>query len=191
MNDQTLQRIYFREFKAISRAILIYEDINLLINHIVERISKSFGVKGCSIMLFDEREQQLIRVASFGVSQRYLDKGPVFVNEKYSAFVTGEPVFIQDFQNDSRIQYPGEAKREGIVSMLSVPVEYRRVPIGLIRIYHHEKWELNGDDLDSFTLLAIQLGLVIENNGLKNFFEKIKGAMETVPLRMLKGLYHQ
>ncbi len=191
MADQKLQRIYFREFKAISRAIMIYEDINLLINHIVERISRSFGVKGCSIMLFDEREQQLIRVASFGISRQYLNKGPIFVDEKYNAFVTGEPVFIQDFQNDPRIQYPEEAKREGIVSMLSVPIEYRKVPIGLIRIYHDEEWALDGDDLDSFLLLAIQLGLVIENNGLKNFFEKIKMAMETVPLRMLKGIDNQ
>lgn len=191
MTDQKLKRIYFQEFKAISRAIMIYEDINLLINHIVERISRSFGVKGCSIMLFDERGQQLIRIASFGVSQRYLDKGPVFVDEKYTAFVTGEPVFIQDFQDDSRIQYPEEAKREGIVSMLSVPIGYRKVLIGLIRIYHYEKWTLDGDDLDSFSLLAIQLGLVIENNGLRNFLEKIKGAMETVPLRMLKGIYNQ
>ena len=191
MNDQKLKRIFLREFKAISRAIMTYEDINLLINHIVERISRSFEVKGCSIMLFDEREKQLIRVASFGVSERYLKKGPLFIDGKYTAFVTGKPVFIQDFQNDRRIQYPEEARKEGIVSMLSVPIKYRRDPMGLIRIYHHEKWTLDEEDSDSFELIAMQLGLVIENNGLKNFFEKVRGAMESVPLRMLRGIHNQ
>jgi hypothetical protein len=58
----------------------------------------------------------------------------------------------------------------------------------LIRIYHNQVWQIHDDDMDSFCLLAAQLGLVIENNGLKNFFEKVKGAMEMVPPRMLKEL---
>jgi signal transduction protein with GAF and PtsI domain len=189
MSENLEKRIRLREFKAISRAILTYNDVNLLINHVVERICRSFAVKGCSIMLFDEREKQLFRVASHGVSEEYLNKGPLLVDNQYTAFVTGLPVFIENFQNDRRVQYPEAAAKEGIVSMLSVPVKYRDAPIGLIRIYHNKVWQIHDDDLDSFCLLALQLGLVIENNGLKNFFEKVKGAMEMLPLRMLEGLH--
>jgi signal transduction protein with GAF and PtsI domain len=191
MNENSERRIHLREFKAISRAILTFSDVNLLINHIVERICRSFSVKGCSIMLFDDREKQLFRVASHGVSEEYLNKGPLLVDNKYAAFVTGLPVFIENFQNDRRVQYPEAAAKEGIVSMLSVPIKFRDVPIGLIRIYHNEVWQIHDDDMDSFTLLAVQLGLVIENNGLHNFFEKVKGAMEMLPLKMLKGLHNQ
>jgi signal transduction protein with GAF and PtsI domain len=189
MSETSERRIHLREFKAINRAILTYSDINLLINHIVERICRSFSVKACSIMLFDEREKQLFRVASHGVSEEYLNKGPLLVDNQYTAFVTGLPVFIENFQNDRRVQYPEAAAKEGIVSMLSVPVKYRDAPIGLIRIYHNEIWQIHDDDMDSFCLLALQLGLVIENNGLKNFFEKVKVAMEMLPLRMLKGFH--
>lgn len=187
MNEDLERKIHLREFKAISRAILTYGDVNLLINHIVERICRSFSVKGCSIMLFDEHEKQLFRVASYGVSDEYLNKGPLLVDNQYTAFVNGTPVFIENFQNDRRVQYPEAAAREGIVSMLSVPLKYRDATIGLIRIYHNEVWQIHDDDMDSFCLLAAQLGLVIENNGLKNFFEKVKGAMEMVSLRMLRG----
>ncbi|WP_373501706.1 GAF domain-containing protein [Desulfococcus sp.] len=181
-------KIQFNEFKAISRSILAYDDIDRLIIHIVERICRSLKVMGCSIMLYDEREGQLFRVASFGISEAYLNKGPIFVDEKFSAFSTNAPVFIEDFQNDPRVQYPEEARKEGITSMLSVPIRYRKAPLGLIRIYHDRIWRLNNEDLEAFSLLADYLGLVIENNGLKNFLEKVKYAMESLPLRMLKGL---
>jgi signal transduction protein with GAF and PtsI domain len=186
MEDAT--KIHFKEFKAISRSILAYDDLNLLVNHLVKRICQSLKVMGCSVMLYDEREAQLFRVASFGVSEAYLSKGPILADDKYCAFVTGNPVFIEDFQHDDRVQYPEEALKEGIAAMLSVPIKYRKAPLGLIRIYHDRVWHISEDDLDSFSMLADFLGLVIENNGLKNFLEKVKYAMESLPLRMLKGL---
>ncbi|AOY59626.1 MULTISPECIES: GAF domain-containing protein [Desulfococcus] len=181
-------KIHFKEFKAISRSILAYTDLKLLINHIAERICSTLKVKGCSVMLYDEREGQLFRVASCGISETYLDKGPIFIDDKYCAFSARAPVFIEDFQNDPRVQYPEDARKEGITSMLSVPIHYRKSPVGLIRIYHDSVWRPNDDDLDSFALLADYLGVVIENNGLRNFLEKVKYAMESLPLRMLEGL---
>lgn len=189
MEQMPVRRIYLKEFKAISRAIVTYEDLSLLISHVVERICRSFEVRGCSIMLFDDREKQLFRVGSFGVSEEYLNKGPIFVDGKYGAFESGEPVFVEDMQKDPRVQYPEAAAREGIASMLSIPVKFRGAVSGIIRIYNSEPWILHEDDLDSFCLLAEHLGLVIESNGLKNFLDQVKIAMESLPLRMLKGLY--
>jgi len=188
MSQKPVRRIFLREFRAISLAISTYEDFNLLANHIAEGICTSFSVKGCSIMILDERDQQLYRVSSYGISERYLSKGPVFLYSQDAAFVKGEADFIEDLQNDPRIQYPEEAGREGIVSMLSVPIKCRNFVIGLIRIYHSDKWILHDDDLDSFCVLAMHLGLVIENNGLRNFLEGVKVAMESLPPRMLTGL---
>jgi transcriptional regulator with GAF, ATPase, and Fis domain len=188
MSQKSVRRIYLREFRAISLAISTYEDFNLLANHIAEGISTSFKVKGCSMMILDERDQQLHRVSSYGISDTYLKKGPVFLYSEDPAFVKGEPVFIENLQNDSRIQYPEQAAQEGIVSMLSVPIKCRESVIGLIRIYHSDKWILDDDDLDSFTVLAMHLGLVIENNGLRNFLEGVKVSMENLPPRMLTGL---
>ncbi len=185
---EPVRRIRLQEFKSVTRAFIRYEDLNALLNHCVEGISRAFKVKGCSIMLFDEREKQLFRVSSYGVSEEYLNKGPLPVDEKYSAFVTGEPVFIQDMQNDPRVKYPKDAGKEGIVSMLSVPMKCRDAVSGIIRIYHDESWTLHDDDLDSFCLLAELLGCVVENNGLRNFLEHVKVALGRLPLRMLEGL---
>ena len=137
-------------------------------------------------MLYDDRENQLFTVASYGISDGYLTKGPVFVSDSYSAFTKGVPVFIEVMQTDPIVQYPEEAKKEGIVSMLSVPIKFREHVIGLMRIYQDEKWEIHEEDIDSTSILLTQLGLVIEYNGLNNFFEKVKVSLESLPKRFLQ-----
>ena len=47
---------------------------------------------------------------------------------------------------------------------------------------------INEEDIDTLQVMAEHLGVVIENNGLKNFLDKIKISMESLPLRMLEGL---
>ncbi len=188
MGDQLKRKFYLREFRAISHAISTYEDLPLLVNHIVEGLTRTFEIKGCCIMLYDEREKQLFCVASFGISDGYLNKGPVFVDHKYSAFFTGEPVTIDDLQNDPRMQYPEAAAMEGFVTLLSFPIKCRETIVGLIRFYNNEKISLHQEDVDSICILAQHLGLLIEYNGMRNFVEGVKLSMEKLPLKMLNGL---
>jgi signal transduction protein with GAF and PtsI domain len=188
MEGKRLRRFYLKEFKAISHAIATYDDLNLLTSHLAEGTARSFSARGCSIMLFDDREKQLFPVATYGISEDYVRKGPIFVNVKDSAFFKGEPVFVKDMQKDPRVQYPKEAAKEGIVSMLSVPIKSRGAVIGTIRIYQGEAKEFHEDDMEAMCVLAELLGLVIENSGLRNFFERVRGALESLPLRMLEGI---
>ncbi|MBW1800097.1 MAG: GAF domain-containing protein [Deltaproteobacteria bacterium] len=189
MNQKSERRFYLRHFKAISHAIATYEDLNTLINHLAEGTCRTFEGKGCSIMLLEERENRLIHVASYGISEEYLQKGPVqWVDSKQSAFISGKPAFVEDMQNDPRIQYPKAAAREGFVSMLSIPIKSREAIIGVIRIYFDESRPLHEEDVDSLCVLTELLGLVIENNGLKNFLDHVKMALENLPVRLLDGV---
>ncbi len=185
MSPEPARRIFLKEYKAISRAISTYEDLNLLMSHLVEGICMSFKVKGCSLMLYDDREKQLVHASSYGLSQEYLDKGTVVVDDKTSPFFSGKPVFVEDFQTDPRVQYQEAAAKEGLVSMLSVPIKIRKETIGIFRIYNSEPWTVHEDDVEALCSLAEHLGLVIENSGLKNFLGRVKGAMANLPLRML------
>ena len=182
------RKFYLKHFKAISKAIATYEDPNTLMKHLTEGTARTFNAKGCSIMLLDERAKQLIHLANYGISEEYLSKGPVFFEMENCAVSTGEPVFIEDMQHDPRVQYPEAAKKEGIRSMLSVPIRCRDTVIGILRLYHAEPWLLNEEDVDSLSILTSLLGVVIENHGLKNFLEQVKSALESLPLRLLKGL---
>ena len=185
MPEKPSRRIFLREFKTISHAISTYTDFALMISHVIESIVRAFKVKGCSLLLLDENENQLFHLRSHGVSDEYLKKGQILVDNSYSSFVTGKPVFIDDLQNDSRVQYPDAAAKEGFVSMFTVPVKCRETIVGLIRIYHDEPWIIHDDDINSSCVLAEHLGLAIEINGLKNFLDKIRASVNSLPKRML------
>ena len=187
MTQQSERKFDLKQFKAISNAIATYEDFNLLVNHLVEGVCRTFNVQGASIMILDESEGQLFRVSSYGISQEYLNKGPVFLDSRFCSMDTGRVELVQDLQTDSRIQYPEAAKKEGLVSLLAIPIKYRHTPIGVIRLYHTEQMAINEEDLDSLCVLANQLGVVIECNGLKNFIDHIKMAIDNLPPRLLKA----
>ena len=189
MNEKSQRRFYLRHFKTISHAIASYEDLNTLITHFVEGTSRTFKAKGCSILLLDERDNQLIHLASFGISEKYLLKGPVpWVDNKQSAIMTGKPVFVEDIQNDPRVQYPDAAAKEGFVSMLSIPIRSREAVIGVLRMYFTESRIIHEEDIDSLCVLTELLGLVIENNGLKNFLGQVKMGLDSLPARLFEGL---
>ncbi len=184
MEQNPERKFYLKHFRAISYAIATYEDFQLLLNHLVEGVCKTFSFKGASIFILDEVENQLFRVSSYGISDEYLDKGPVFVEAQYCALYTGKPELVSNVEQDPRVQYPEAAKKEGILSILSIPVKFRDAVIGVMRIYHSSTIRLHEDDLDSLCVLASQLGVVIEANGLRNFVDQVKMAIENLPPRI-------
>ncbi|MCP3944079.1 MAG: GAF domain-containing protein [Desulfobacteraceae bacterium] len=173
------------KFNSFIKAMAKYDEIDLLVNYITEEICKEFDCMGCCIMLFDDRENQLFQVGSFGLSDEYLKKGPVNVNIDYETRAREEPILINDLEKDSRIQYLEEALKENIKAILFIPVKSRKSIVGEIRIYHNESIDIEDADLNLFCLLGQFLGLMIENQGLKNFLGEVKLAMGNLPLRLL------
>ena len=180
------RRIAIEDFRKICRAIATYEDLDMLFKHLVEVISRAFDIKGCSLLLYDEREKQLFHVSSYGISEEYLSRGPIFMDDKDSAFVICEPVFVENMQRDPRLQYPQAAAKEGLVSLLSLPVVTREAVIGLIRMYHCDYWALHDEDLDLLCVMQRLLAVVIENAGLRIFLEQVKDQIGSLPQRMLR-----
>ncbi len=178
------RRINLPQFRAISHAISTYEDVILLGKHICESICRTFGIKASSVLVFDDREKELYYVCSEGLSSEYLEKQPVYLEGQFKEFTEGKPVFFRNFQNDDRVQKPDAAIREGIVSMLSFPIKYRNDVVGLLKLYNTAEWMIHEDDQDSINILAEQFGVVIENNGLKNFLDEVRAVMANLPLRM-------
>ena len=188
MIQKPKKRFRLSHFKAISLAIAQYEDLDVLLNHFVEGMCRTFNLKAASILLFDEYESQLFRVASHGMSDMYLSKGPLLMDEKDEALVKGLPVLINDMKNDSRVQYSEEAQHEGIMAMLSFPIKRGNTVVGLIRAYHSEPIVLDEEDIDSISVLSQLLGVVIENNGLRNFLSQVQMAVSSLPSRLREGI---
>ena len=126
---------------------------------IVEALCNAAGAKGCSLMLLTPDRKQLMHNVAYGLSDWYVRKGPVRVDAAIEQALGGEPVAILDAASDSRVQYRQQAKMEGVVSMLSLPLMRRGKVIGIVRIYTSERRRFSAQEMDFFGALA-NLGVV-------------------------------
>jgi len=182
------RKFYLREYRTISHAISTYENMNLLFQHLVEGVCRTFGFKGGSILLYDDKEKELFRITSYGLSDEYLAKGTIYINDELDTFRKGEIALYVNLENDQRIKYADAAEKEGIASMISLPIKCKNSIIGLLKGYHSEQIFIHEDDIESIKGLLQQLGLRIEINGLKNFMDTIKAAIDNLPLYITEGL---
>lgn len=133
------------------------------LNLVCHRVMKMMGLKGVAIRILDERTNLLELAAACGLSEAYLNKGPVDADKSLAKALAGEPHFVLDAPTDPAAQYPEDARREGIVSMLSFPLEGRERIIGTIRLYTGETRVFSRNELDFIGALSSQAAVSIEN----------------------------
>jgi len=157
--------------KAVQRYKILYDIAQKLnsdlaseavLHTIVENICTAAGAKGCSLMLMTPDQQQLIHTVAHGLSDWYVRKGPVRVDGAMAQSLDGKPVAILDATTDPRVQYREQAKKEGIVSMLSLPLMRRGKVIGLARIYSSEPRKFTAGDVEFLSALANMGAVALE-----------------------------
>jgi GAF domain-containing protein len=150
----------------ITRSLSRSKDPEKIIQETVESIKSALGIKGCALLLINQQSKELEVAASTGLSTEYLNKGTVSALSSIADSLKDGPVAVYDVSDDPRIQYPGAAKKEGIASILSVPIFVGDAAIGAIRVYTAEKWEFTLDDVNFVQALAQIAGVLIEMSRL-------------------------
>lgn len=138
-------------------------EVNRILPILSQEIAQALKVKAASIRLLDEDHQVLELVASYGLSETYLRKGPVSAKKSISLSLAGKPVFIKNAATDSRVQYGKENLSEGILSILSVPIKTKDKVIGVLRLYSGTHRKFTVDEIELVTALAHLGGLAIQN----------------------------
>jgi GAF domain-containing protein len=105
-------------------------------------------------------------VASYGLSEKYLNKGPISAERSIAEALKGKPVVVKNASTDKGVQYKDEKKEEGIVTILSVPIKSKENVIGVLRLYSAVPREFTEDEIMLVTALAYQGGLAIQNASL-------------------------
>lgn len=180
MNNQ--DRIDVEIFKVVSKAIATSDNIELMTNHLCQLLVVTLEIKGSSIFAHNPGTKELEILASFGLSAKYLSKGPLLTDRSISSALEGNPVIIHDISKDESLQYPEEAKQEGIASILSIPIVFLSEILGVLRLYHHDIWDVSSRDFDSLVVLAEHVGLSLRHTRLLNALQTIQETMKDLPL---------
>jgi signal transduction histidine kinase len=165
--SESLQRATVRLQALNEGARIVGSTLELaqVFNRLVRTTAEAMGVQACTIRLLDQSGQRLEPVAVYGLSQTYLNKGPVEVESNALArqVLSGNIVNVPDVISSPLIQYPEEAKQEGIRSMLSAPLANMEGPLGILRAYSIEPNRFTADDEAFLAAIAAQGSIAIEN----------------------------
>ncbi len=114
-------------------------------------------------------------MASYGLSEKYLQKGKVDLARSSIEPMNGNPAYVRDAGSDERMQYPQEAREEGIASILSVPMNVKGKVVGVLRLYTYRPREFDRDEMTFISTLADLCGIAIANSVM---YQKVRDDFE-------------
>ncbi|MBF0328075.1 MAG: GAF domain-containing protein [Nitrospirae bacterium] len=154
---------YLRVFEEVTKVVSSTLKLDEVLYLIVRKLPEAMDLKGATIRLLDEESKLLEPVAAFGLSKKYLSKGPVDMEENIRVALQKGPVAIFDVSNDQRILYQKEAVEEGIKSMLTLPIIVKEKVIGILRLFTDKPRMFSEEDIAFSASLAEVCGTAIEN----------------------------
>ncbi|HAR96231.1 MAG TPA: GAF sensor protein [Deltaproteobacteria bacterium] len=165
----------------ISRTIVSDYYLKEILQLIVTMTAQVMESKICSIMLLDEKKQELVIASSQSLSKEYLTKKNLKVGQSISGKVVKErrPITVLDVTKESGYMYPGVAKKEGLVSMLCVPMMIKDRVIGVINSYTQHQYKFSEEEIGILQAIANQAAVAIENTRLDQEILAAKEALET------------
>jgi signal transduction histidine kinase len=201
----------FESLSSVSRTINSTLNLDEALRAITREACELMRARMCSLMMLDESREWLDLRASFGAGAAYIKKPRLSVEESLLGVVARrkKPMQIANVQTSSRYQNVEVARREGLVSLLSVPLLFAGQSIGTLNVYTGRPYNFSNEEIKILGALAELSAIAIEKARL---YERIVDVEEQLrqneklsalgllaaevaheirnPLTVMKLLYH-
>jgi len=166
-DDQTFQR-HIEALTKISRAITSDRYIEDILRLVVTVTAEAMHSKICSLWLLDDRDNSLRLRATQSISEDYLRERSLKIGEGIVGKValTRKPRSVINVLEDPDFKEKELAKKEGLVSMLSVPMVVKDRVIGVINCYTSRSHEFTQTEENVLITVANEAAVAIENTEL-------------------------
>jgi GAF domain-containing protein len=156
-----LHQSLYRIAEALSDSL----ELELMLQQVLEAAVTEMWLKAASIRLLGPNRQVLQLVAAYGLSEAYLAKGNVHLARSPvdQRVLEGKTVVLYDVERETGFEYPAEAAREGIRSVLAVPLRLKDRTLGVMRVYSARPRHFDPVAVRFLTSAANLVALAIEN----------------------------
>ena len=146
---------------------------------VVRVASQIFGAKGASLLLFDRTHETMRVSESYGLSEAYKMKGDVNPKKSIGETLHGNVVVIRDVATDPNLQYPQEALKEGIKSIIGIPVAVGNILAGTLRLYFGSIRDISWEEMEYLKMMALNVGQSLRKSF---YFDAIKNSTTNIHL---------
>ena len=148
---------------------------------IVRMIAEMMQARVCSVMIVDAQRNELVLKAAKCSSEEYWRKPNLKIgNSLISQVVKAKaPLMVRDVTKEKGYQYPELASKEGVRSLVSVPMILKDTVIGVINVYSAEERVFSKEDLRVLSTVADQAAMAFENTKLNVAIQQSQEALQT------------
>ncbi|MFH1709542.1 MAG: GAF domain-containing protein [bacterium] len=135
---------------------------------IVAVTAEVMGSKICSLMLLNEKGDELRLSATQSLSKDYINKPNVKVGQSISGRAVSQkkPITVLNIRKDPHYMFPETAKKEGLYSMLSVPLMVKGKVIGVLNCYTSRRHKFTPREIKLVSAVGNQAAIAILNRKL-------------------------
>jgi putative nucleotidyltransferase with HDIG domain len=180
----------FETLYHVARSVSSSLRLEAVLKVIVDSAEQVMNVRACAIRLRDSDRGLLQLRASRGLSRAYLSKGPVRIDDSPidQRVLGGETVELRNVAEERGFQYAEEAAKEGLTSVLSVPLRVKEEVLGVMRIYAYSERKFTKDEIALLEAFANLAAIAIENAQLyedvrRSYYETIRALTIAIEAR--------
>jgi signal transduction histidine kinase len=164
---------------SVGQTIISSLDLKEVLERITREAVRLTQTRLCSLMLLDETGQELVIRAEHGSSRQYVRKPNLRVSDSLlgQVVLAKGPLFVLDVKREPRYKFSDLAAREGLCSLLSVPLLYEGKPIGVLNVYTGKPHSFPKEEVNILMALASFSAIAIEKARL---YERVMLAEEYV-----------
>ena len=159
-----LKVMLFESLASVSRTINSTLNLDEALRAITREACELMRARMCSLMLIDESREWLDLRASYGAGDAYINKPRLGADESLIGVVVRrkKPLQVANVQTDTRYQNVELARRENLVSLLSVPLIFAGQSIGALSVYTARPYSFSNEEIKILSALAELSAIAIE-----------------------------
>jgi two-component sensor histidine kinase len=181
--------------KTITSNLYLEEILQL----IVAMTAKTMNFRICSIMLLDEEKRELVIKATQSKSTDYLKKPNLKVGESIAgrAIQEARVLTVLDVKQSAEYRFPDIAEKEGLCSMICVPLQVKDRTIGALNCYTSRPRIFSQEEINLLQTLGNNAAIAIENAKLmvrsaiiQEMHHRVKNSLQMVASLLRLQMHH-
>ena len=160
-----------KSFYEIENKLISTSDVTKILESIVNTVPRLLKASGCLVRIVDETKLKLNLKAAYGVSGAFQKRAQeLLMGEGISGTVarTGVPIAIRNISGDKRLKFQKGCLKEGMRSLLVVPITFKGGLLGTIIVYSKKARNFTHAEVNLLSAFAAHTAIALNNAILHN-----------------------